>query len=72
MAVPEIPVLNIEKAGEYYVKALSFRLDWAMTRAGSEASRRARAVCSLTNTWFCEHCVNRGAVVEWLNLNSKL
>ena len=27
-AVPEIPVSNIDKAAEYYVKAFGFSFDW--------------------------------------------
>jgi catechol 2,3-dioxygenase-like lactoylglutathione lyase family enzyme len=34
-AVPEIPVENVEKASEYYVKVLGFSFDWGDESSGT-------------------------------------
>ena len=42
-AVPEIPVANVDKAAEHYVKVLGFSYDWGDDAGGLEAFRRAIA-----------------------------
>jgi len=44
-AVPEIPVSDINKAAEYYVKNLGFKIDWGARMAGLRASRKGFAEC---------------------------
>jgi catechol 2,3-dioxygenase-like lactoylglutathione lyase family enzyme len=45
-AVPEIPVSNVEKAAEYYVKALGFHFDWGDDQGGIGGISQGSAVCS--------------------------
>ena len=70
-AVPEIPVADVEKAAEYYVKVLGFRLDWGDDRGGIGGISQGECRVFLTNAAFREHYGNRGTVVVWLNLDSK-
>lgn len=34
LAVPEIPVSNVDHAAEYYVQVLAFHFDWVNDKAG--------------------------------------
>jgi hypothetical protein len=45
-AVPEIPVSNVEKAAEYYVKVLGFCFDWGNDQGGIGGISRGLAECS--------------------------
>ena len=70
-AVPEIPVSNVEKAAEYYVKVLGFRFDWGNDEGGIGGISQGECRMFLTNAPFREYYGNNGATVVWLNLNSK-
>jgi uncharacterized glyoxalase superfamily protein PhnB len=71
-AVPEIPAANVDRAAEYYVKVLGFTLDWGGDEGGGIAGI-SRGDCRLfiTNPGFHKTYGNGGAVLFWLNLNSK-
>ena len=71
-AVPEIPVSNIEKSADYYVKVLGFHFDWGDDRGGIGGISQGDCRMFLTNTSFRQHYGNVGTVVVWLNLESKL
>jgi uncharacterized glyoxalase superfamily protein PhnB len=71
MAVPEIPVSNVEKAGEYYVNALGFHLDWHNAQDGIGGISQGECRMFLTNAAFRQHQGNGKTVMVWLNLNSK-
>ena len=70
-AVPEIPVSNVEKAAEYYVKVLGFHFDWGDDEGGIGGISQGKCRMFLTNAAFCRPYGNGGTVVVWLNLNSK-
>jgi uncharacterized glyoxalase superfamily protein PhnB len=70
-AVPEIPVGNVDKAAEYYVKVLGFNFDWGDDEGGIGGISQGDCRMFLTNAAFCKHYSNGGTVVVWLNLGSK-
>jgi uncharacterized glyoxalase superfamily protein PhnB len=70
-AVPEIPVSNVEKAAEYYVNVLGFRVDWGDEQGGIGGISQGECRIFLTNARFRESYGNAGLVVIWLNLSSK-
>jgi len=70
MAVPEIPVGNVEKAAEYYVNVLGFHLDWGDDKGGIGGISQGQCRMFLTNPPFRQNN-GGGPVVVWLNLESK-
>jgi uncharacterized glyoxalase superfamily protein PhnB len=70
-AIPEIPVRNVETAADYYVNVLGFSFDWGDDRGGVGGISRGECRMFLTNARFREHHNTAGAVIVWLNLNSK-
>jgi catechol 2,3-dioxygenase-like lactoylglutathione lyase family enzyme len=70
-AVPEIPVSNVDKAADYYVNVLGFSFDWGNDEGGIGGISQGECRMFLTNAPFHEHYGTAGAVVVWLNLNSK-
>lgn len=71
MAVPEIPVSNVEKAAEYYVKVLGFRFDWGDDAGGIGGISQGACRMFLTNAPFRQHQATGEQVTVWLNLESK-
>lgn len=70
-AVPEIPVRNVEKAAAYYVNVLGFHFDWGDDEGGIASISQGDCRMFLTNAPFRENYATGGAVMVWLNLNSK-
>jgi predicted lactoylglutathione lyase len=71
-AVPEIPVANVDKAADYYVKVLGFQFDWGNDEGGIGGISQGDCRIFLTNTSFRQHYGNTGGpIVVWLNLESK-
>ena len=70
-AVPEIPVENVERAAEYYVKVLGFGMDWGDDAGGIGGISRGNCRMFLTNAGFRRQYPTAGPVVVWLNLDSK-
>jgi predicted lactoylglutathione lyase len=70
-AVPEIPVSDVAKAAEYYVKALGFHLDWHSEHDGIAGISQGDCRMFLTNPAFRGNEGNSGTVIIWLNLNNK-
>jgi predicted lactoylglutathione lyase len=70
-AVPEIPVSSVEKTAEYYVDILGFHLDWHNDQDGIAGISQGECRMFLTNASFRQHYGNVGAVVIWLNLESR-
>ena len=70
-AVPEIPVSDVHKAAEYYVKNLGFKIDWGGEDGGIAGMSRGNCRLFLTNPSFREPYGNVGPVMVWLNLDSK-
>lgn len=70
-AVPEIPVENIDRAAEYYVRVLGFQFDWGNDQGGIGGISQGECRMFLTNAPFRQSCGNDGRVVVWLNLDSK-
>jgi predicted lactoylglutathione lyase len=68
-AVPEIPVLDVDKAAEYYV-SLGFSLDWGGEEAGIAGISNGNCRLFLTNGDFRQQYGNSGPVLIWLNLDS--
>ena len=72
-AVPEIPVTNVEKAADYYVKVLGFSFDWGNDEGGIGGISQGDCRIFLTNPSFRQYYGNLGIpIVIWLNLESKL
>lgn len=73
VAVPEIPVADLDRAVAYYVDALGFTHDWG-DEAGGGIAGISRGQCRLflTNGAFREAHGNGGPpVLIWINLSSK-
>ncbi|MBV8842777.1 MAG: VOC family protein [Bryobacterales bacterium] len=71
MAIPEIPVRDVEKAAEYYVRVLGFSFDWGDDAGGIGGISQGECRIFLTNAQFREQYDGTGTAVIWLNLNSK-
>lgn len=71
MAVPEIPVRNVDEAAAYYVNALGFRFDWGNDEGGIGGLSQGQCRLFLTNEAFRLRYGNTAGVVIWLNLDSK-
>jgi uncharacterized glyoxalase superfamily protein PhnB len=71
MAVPEIPVSNVDEAAEYYVNVLGFQFDWGNDNGGIAGISQGDCRMFLTNAAFRQHYGNSGPVIVWLNLHSK-
>ena len=70
-AVPEIPVSNVDKAAEYYVKVLGFAFNWGNDEGGIGGISQGNCRMFLTNADFRQQRANRAPVVIWLNLDNK-
>ena len=70
-AVPEIPVGNVDRAAEYYVKVLGFDFDWGNNEGGIGGISQGECRMFLTNAPFRQGSGNGGPVVIWLNLHSR-
>ena len=70
-AIPEIPVRDVEKAAKYYVDVLGFSFDWGDDQGGIGGISQGECRMFLTNAKFREQCGTAGAVMIWLNLDSK-
>lgn len=71
MAVPEIPVANVDEAAAYYVNVLGFDFDWGDDEGGIGGISQGDCRMFLTNTLFRGHYGNLGTIVVWLNLNNR-
>ena len=71
MAVPEIPVSNVEKATAYYCDVLGFQLDWGGEAGGIAGISQGDCRVFLTNAPFRDYYGTSGPVMIWLNLNSR-
>ena len=80
MAVPEIPVSNVDEAAGYYVNVLGFHFDWGDDRGGIGGISQGDCRMFLTNARFREHYflktsrglwATAGPATIWLNLESK-
>jgi predicted lactoylglutathione lyase len=70
-AVPEIPVSDINKAAEYYVNNLGFKIDWGGEDGGIAGVSKGFCRMFLTNPSFREPYGNAGPSMIWLNLNNR-
>ena len=70
-AVPEIPVSDVGKAAEYYVKVLGFSFDWGNDDGGIGGISQGDCRMFLTNAAFRAAGGPSSPVIVWLNLNSK-
>ena len=70
-AVPEIPVQDVDKAADYYVKTLGFRFDWGNDQGGIGGISQGECRMFLTNASFRAEYGPAGPVTIWLNLDSK-
>ena len=70
-AVPEIPVTNVDKAAEYYVRVLDFSFDWGNDEGGIGGISQGDCRMFLTNAPFRHSHGTAGPVTIWLNLNNK-
>jgi len=70
-AVPEIPVVDIDKAADYYENNLGFKIDWGGEDGGIAGISKGHCRMFLTNPSFRETHGNIGPILIWLNLNSK-
>ena len=70
-AVPEIPVTNVDRAAEYYVRVLGFSFDWGNDDGGIGGISQGDCRMFLTNVPFRRPFGTAGPVTIWLNLNGK-
>ncbi|HVW07467.1 MAG TPA: VOC family protein [Bryobacteraceae bacterium] len=70
-AVPEIPVANVEKAAEYYVKVPGFSFDWGDDAGGIGGISQGDCRIFLTNANFRQWYGTGGMATIWLNLSSR-
>ena len=70
-AVPEIPVIDINKAAAYYESNLGFSIDWGGEDGGIAGISKGHCRMFLTNGAFRQQYGNAGPVMIWLNLDSK-
>jgi uncharacterized glyoxalase superfamily protein PhnB len=70
-AVPEIPVADVDRAAEYYVRVLGFSVDWGNDDGGIGGIAQGDCRMFLTNTLFRRPFGTAGPVTIWLNLNNK-
>jgi uncharacterized glyoxalase superfamily protein PhnB len=70
-AVPEIPVVEIDRAIEYYERCLGFRKDWGGAEGGIAGISQGYCRLFLTDAAFRQGYGNAGPVLVWINLDSK-
>ena len=70
-AIPEVPVRELEKALEYYVKTLGFQVDWRDDADGVAGVSQGQCRMFLTSSEFRRQNGAEGSLVVWLNLNSR-
>ena len=70
-AVPEIPVLDVVAATEYYRDKLGFSVDWLEGELALAGVSRDQCRLFLAGPSFREGCGNASPVLSWLNLSSK-
>lgn len=70
-AVPEIPVTNVDKAADYYVRVLGFSFDWGNDEGGIGGLSQGECRMFLTNAAFRGVDAPNSPAIVWLNLNSK-
>jgi len=71
VAVPEIPVRNINAALAYYQTNLGFTLDWGDEQLGLAGISKGNCRIFLANQDFRKGYGNIGPTLTWLNLASK-
>ncbi|HEX3252058.1 MAG TPA: VOC family protein [Pyrinomonadaceae bacterium] len=71
VAVPEIPVTDMDQALDYYESKLGFNLDWGGADGGIAGISKGHCRMFLTDRNFRDHHGNTPPVIVWLNLNSK-
>lgn len=69
IAVPELPVHNVAKAGTYYEKCLGFKWDWGMEEIG-QVSRGGCRIFLTDNSFRNSNDIGTPVVI-WINLDSK-
>jgi predicted lactoylglutathione lyase len=71
-AVPEIPVIDLKKAMDYYESNLGFTVDWGREGDGNIAGiSKGHCRMFLTDEAFRAHYRNVPPVMVWLNVESK-
>ena len=70
-AVPEVPVSNVEKVAEFYVKSLGFSIDWGDDEGGIGCISQGECRIFLTNELFRQQYPQGGAIRIWLNMDSR-
>ena len=70
-AVPEIPVVDLILATEYYRDKLSFTVDWVDADIALAGISRDQCRLFLAGPAFRATRGNAGPVLTWLNLNSR-
>lgn len=70
-AAPEIPVIDMDQALDYYEHKLGFNIDWGGADGGIAGISKGDCRMFLTDPVFRAHHGNVAPVMIWLNLNSK-
>ena len=70
-AVPEIPIIDMDQALDYYERKLGFNIDWDGADGGIAGISKGNCRMFLTDRDFRVHHGNAPPVMVWLNLESK-
>jgi uncharacterized glyoxalase superfamily protein PhnB len=70
VAVPEIPVRDINEAAAYYERNLGFTVDWGGEELGLAGISKGNCRVFLANSDYRKEYGNIGPVLIWLNLES--
>jgi predicted lactoylglutathione lyase len=71
VAVPEIPVKDINEAAAYYESHLGFTVDWGGEELGLAGISQGHCRMFLASSEYRKENGNVGPVLTWLNLDSK-
>jgi uncharacterized glyoxalase superfamily protein PhnB len=71
IAVPEIPVSDMNKALDYYDGKLGFNIDWGGADGGIAGISKGQCRMFLTDVGFRQQHGNASPIVIWLNLDNK-
>ncbi len=70
-AVPEVPASNLDRALDYYVRALGFTRDWISVQDDIAGVSQGSCRLFLTGPSFRQRSGNISPIVLWINVGTK-